>query len=350
MLEQFMYIFPNAPIYTLLYDAAGSGYAFEGRDIRTSLLQKLPRAKSLYKLFPLLMPAAIECFDLRGYDLILSSSASYAKGALTDAKTLHVCYCHTPMRYAWLDYKKITGGSFYPASIARFIPFFMPYLRFWDKNSAARPDYYICNSNFVKKRIAKYYRRDATVIYPPVNHAHYTILKPKNYFLMSGRLVPYKRFDIAIHAFNTLGLPLKIMGDGPEFARLKKIARSNIEFVGLVSEHDLPAYYGEAQALIFPQEEDFGIAALESMSAGRPVIAYRRGGVLESVAEDKTGEFFDEQSPEALIDAVNRFQKTEFNPEVIRAHAARFDRVRFRENIANFIEEKLAEVNKHYTI
>lgn len=350
VLEQFAHLFPDAPIYTLLYNEAASGHAFAHRDVRTSFLQKLPSTKSLYKFFPLLMPLAIESFDLRGYDLVLSSSASYAKGVLTDAKSLHICYCHTPMRYAWLDYKTIMGDSFYPLALSKFIPFFMPYLRFWDRTSAARPDYYLCNSNFVSRRIAKYYRRDATVIYPPVNFSHYSIRVPKDYFLMSGRLVPYKRYVIAIQAFNELGLPLKIMGDGPEYKRLKKMANANIEFLGLISEPDLPRYYAEAQALIFPQEEDFGIAALESMAAGRPVIAYGAGGILESVVEGRSGHFFYEQTPHALMESVRKFQKMEFNPERIRGHALRFDRENFRREISTFINEKFKEMNKYYTI
>lgn len=350
VLEQFAQLFPDAPIYTLLYDKAASGYAFEGREIRTSFLQKFPRAKSFYKFLALLMPIAIENFDLRGYDLILSSSASYAKGVLTDAKSLHICYCHTPMRYAWLDYKKIAGDSFYPLALSRFIPFLTPYLRFWDRISAARPDYYLCNSNFVKNRIAKYYRREAVVVYPPVNFSHYAISAPQNYFLMSGRLVPYKRFDIAIKAFNELGFPLKIMGAGPQYHRLKKMAKTNIEFVGLVSEHDLSRHYAQAQALIFPQEEDFGIAALESMAAGRPVIAYGAGGALESIIEGQTGHFFYEQTPQALKNAVLQFTKMQFDPERIRAHAQQFDRGNFRRVVAAFVEKKFQETKCHYTI
>ena len=346
VLEEFCSIFPNAPIYTLVYDAELTGYAFEGREIKTSFLQHFPFSAKLYKLFPIFMPVAIENFDFSKYDLIISSSSSYANGLLARGGGMHVSYCHSPMRYARSDYREIAGESMYPRFIRKLIPFFIPYIRLWDNNSSKRPDHYIANSNFVKNKIKKYYKQKSHIIYPPLNFDKFYITKPKDYFLLVGRMVPYKRFDLAIMAFNKLGLPLKVIGAGPEEKKLKKIAKNNVEFVGLTSEIDLVKHYANAQALIFPQEEDFGITALESMASGRPVIAYKAGGALESVDEGKTGVFFDKQNVETLIETVKKFQDMRFDPQYIRASVAKFDKLEFRKNIVDFINSKLEEDNK----
>lgn len=346
VLEEFTKIFPNAPIFTLIYDAKATGYAFQDANIRTSFLQNIPKPSYSYRFFPLFMPMAIESFDLNKYDLVISSSASFAKGVIMRNGGLHISYCHSPMRYAWNDYKKFTGDSMYPSLIAKTIPFFMPYMRLWDRSSANRPDYYISNSNFIKKKIKKFYNRDAYVIYPPLNFEKFYIDKPKDYFLVVARMVSYKKINIAIETFNKIKLPLKIIGTGPEYKKLKKMAGSTIEFLGLISEFELPKYYAQAQALIFPQEEDFGITALESMASGRPVIAYRRGGVLETVEEDKTGFLFDEQNHQFLKDAVMRFKHAEIDSKYIRESVHRFDKLNFRRQIIKFVQEKLEEENK----
>ncbi len=342
VLENFSEIFPNAPIYTLIYSKKKMRGAFSNKEIKTSFLQKIPFAKSKHRIFPLLMPIATEQFDLSEYDLVLSDSASFSKGVITKPKTLHVCYCHTPPRYAWDDSHKYIKEFGMSKLIKKLIPFFMNYIRIWDKEAALRVDKFICNSNFVADRIKKYYRKNAKVIYPPVETDKFSIgnqEENKNYFLMVGRLLAYKKFDVAIQAFNKLGLPLKIIGSGPEKKSMQKIANRNIEFLGRVSNEQLPKYYQQCRALIFPQEEDFGIVALEAMSCGKPIIAYKGGGALESVKPEENGIFFNEQTPEALIKAINSFDDKKFNTPQIRDYALKFNKQRFKKQIKEFLDE-----------
>lgn len=340
VLESFTEIFPSAPIYTLVYDPAKiSSGAFSDKKIKTSFLQKIPLAKSHHRIFPLLMPLAIEKFDLSKFDLVLSDSASFAKGIITRPETLHICYCHTPPRYAWDDSHKYIKEFALPSIAKIFVPFFMNYIRLWDREASFRVDKFICNSQFVAKRIKKYYNREAKIIYPPVDTKKFSPgSRISNYFLMVGRLLAYKCFDIAIKAFNKLGVPLKIIGDGPERKRLEKIAEPNIEFLGELCGQELNKCYQNSQALIFPQEEDFGLVPVEAMACGRPVIAYRGGGALESVKEGETGIFFDEQTPEALIRAIKNFRADKFNPQKIRQQALKFDKEIFKKKIKDFIE------------
>jgi len=341
VLEALAELFPNAPIYTLIYDRKITDRILPGRKIRASFLQKFPFVKSHHRFFPPLMPLAVERFDLSEYDLIISDSAAFSKGVITKSDALHICYCHTPTRYAWDDSHKYVR-EFNMSILAKiFVPFFMNYLRLWDREAAYRVDKFICNSNFVAKRIEKYYKQKATVIYPPVD-AEFFIPSFKladNYYLMVGRLLVYKRFDIAIEAFNRLELPLKIIGDGPEMKKLKKLANWNIEFLGELEGKKLRNYYQNCQALIFPQEEDFGIVALEAMACGRPVIAYQGGGALESIKQDETGLFFNEQTASSLVEAIKNFHPEKFNPKLIRQHALKFDKEIFKKKIKDFVEE-----------
>lgn len=344
VLECFCELWPEAPIYTLVHSPELMHGVFADRQIRTSFIQKLPFAKERHRIFPQLMPMAIEQFDLSGYDIVLSDSSSYAKGIITGPETLHICYMHTPMRYAWDDCHKYTTDFYFPSLVKKLIPFFMNYIRVWDRSSAERMDRVIANSNFVAKRIKKYYRRDSIVIHPPVNVGNFHLSdKRGDYFLMVGRLIAYKRFDIAIQAFNALGLPLKIIGRGPEMKRLKKLAGPNIEFLGRVPEKDLADHYANCQAFIFPQEEDFGIVAIEAMASGRPLIAYRGGDIPEHMEEGKTGIFFDHQTAEEIVAAVKRFRRDDYDPEYIRQKAWKFDRRNFKEKIKNYVEEELSK-------
>ncbi len=340
VLEAFTQIFPQAPIYTLLYDEEKTGYAFKNRKIRTSFLQKIPLLKSHHRPFLMLMPLAIEQFDLSDYDLVLSDSASYAKGVITSPKTVHLCYCHTPIRYAWDDSHKYIEEFGYPGLVRKFIPFFMNYIRLWDEQAAQRVDKFIANSHFVAQRIKKYYHREAEVIPPPVKTSlFYLANQPARYFLMVGRFLSYKRFDLAVEVFNQLGWPLKIVGDGPERKRLERRAKPNIEFVGLVSDKKLKDYYAHCQAFIFPQEEDFGITAVEAMAAGRPVIAYQAGGALEIVEEGITGLFFKEQTNDCLAETIRKFKSVDFNSQLIREKAMKFDQENFKERIRKVVNQ-----------
>jgi len=358
VLEAFVEIFPDAPIYTLLYDKKIVNKFFPGKKILVSFLQKLPFIRKHHRFFPPLMPLAVEKLDLSEYDIVLSDSAAFGKGVITKPETLHICYCHTPIRYAWDDSHKYIREFSMPKLAKFFVPIFMNYLRIWDREAAHRVDKFICNSNFVAQRIKKYYKQDPEVIHPPVDTKSFGISPAKNgaspakdgvnYFLMVGRLLPYKRFDMAIEAFNKLELPLKIVGSGPEMRKLKKMANWNIKFLGELSGEKLKEYYQNCQALIFPQEEDFGIVALEAMACGRPVIAFRGGGALESILEGKTGVFFNEQSIDSLVGAIKKFDASKFNPQTIYQHALKFDKENFKKKVKDFIEKNHNDHRNRY--
>lgn len=340
LLQVLCALFPEAPIFTLLYDENATGGVFSGQVIRTSFLQKVPFAKKHHRLFPILMPLAIELFDFSDFDLVISISASFAKGIITKPHTKHICYCLTPPRFLWDESQQFVKDIGYPEIIKKIIPPFATYLRMWDREASFRVDEFWTISNFIKERIGKYYGRSSAVFYPPVNTVKFHISENiGNYFFMAGRLVSYKKFDLAIRVFNKLNLPLKIAGIGPEIRRLKKIAGKNIEFLGLVPDEKLAELYARAKACIFPQEEDFGIVPLEAMASGRPVIAFRGGGAAETVLENKTGVFFDEQTEESLAEAVKNFNSDNFNSAVCRARAEEFD-------VAAFKQKFLALINK----
>ena len=341
VLEVLAEMYPEAPIYTLVYDERATGGVFRGRDIRTSFLQKLPFTRRHHRMFPLLMPLAIEQFDFSQFDVVLSLSASFAKGIITKPGTRHINYCLTPTRFLWDDSHRYLRDF---VSWPRFVSFFLTYLRVWDKEAAMRVDEFVSISKFVEARIKKYYAREAReIIYPPVDTSKYSIAKEVGeYFLMVGRLVGYKRFDLAISAFGAMELPLKIVGSGPEMKKLKKLVKlkklSNIEFLGLVSDDKMPELYRQAKAVVFPQEEDFGLVPLEAMASGRPVIAYRAGGALETIVENVTGVFFDEQTEIDLSLAVGKFEQMAWNPQKIREHATRFDVHTFQQQIRAILD------------
>ncbi|MBX4190075.1 glycosyltransferase [Candidatus Parcubacteria bacterium] len=334
MLQVLCDLFPHAPIYTLIYDEKATRGLFKNRTIKTSFLQKFPFSKSHHQLFPVLMPLAVEQFDFSEFDIVISISASFAKGIITKPSTRHVSYYLTPPRFLWDGSQKFIEEFGYPALMKKVIPVFISYLRIWDHDAASRADEFWSISDFVNKRVKKYYNQDSTVIYPPVQLDQFQVSNTiGQYFFMVGRLVSYKKFNIAVKAFTKLGLPLKIAGVGPELKNLKKIAGPNIEFLGMVSDQELATLYSQAQALIFPQEEDFGIVPLESMASGRPVIAYRGGGAIETIVNGVTGIFFDQQHELSLIEAVQKFNQKDFDSTACRKQAELFSVETFKQNI-----------------
>jgi len=317
-------LWPEAPIYTSLYNAKKVP-GFEDADVRTSFLQKIPGAKSHHQRHLVQMPGAFESFDLSEFDVVVSSSHSCAKGIITKPETLHVSYCHSPPRYLWDGAHQYVKEYPLPGLIKNTVlPSFLHDLRIWDRAAADRVDHYVANSHFVARRIKKYYQREAEVIHPPVDLVDFEPTKKEDFYVAVGRLIPYKRFDLVVEAFNALKKPLKIIGVGNQMKSLMKQAGSRVEFLGKVSEDDLQNYYRRARGLIFPQIEDFGIVPLEAMAQGTPVIAYAQGGALETVEDGVSGHYFHEQSASALQEAVIAFEKMDFDPSQVRAQAEKF--------------------------
>jgi glycosyltransferase involved in cell wall biosynthesis len=349
VLEVLCELYPDADLYTLVYVKGQLSEVIEKMKIKTSFLQRVPGIFKSYRSYLPFFPLAIEQFDLKGYDLIISTSHCVAKGILPMPDSLHICYCFTPMRYIWDMYFEYFEG---PRVGFRkfFIPALTNYLRIWDVTSSKRVDFFIAISNHVQRRVKKYYGRESTVIYPPVDCNFFQPSKGADkegdYFLMVTATAPYKRIDIAIEAFNRLGRRLLIIGEGPGMRSLKKMAKTNIDFLGWLSDEKVKGFYQGCRAFIFPGEEDFGMTPVEAQACGRPVIAYGRGGVLESVVpfpqEKVTGVFFDEPTAESLLRAIDLFEKNRdrFDPQEIRKNALPFDESNFREKIRSFVEEK----------
>jgi glycosyltransferase involved in cell wall biosynthesis len=345
-------MFHQADFYALVAADRGVPAALRGRSLATSFVGRIPGAKRWHRHFLPLYPFTLEQFDLSDYDLVISSESGPAKGVITSPRTCHICYCHTPMRYLWdmyHEYRKtmnpLTRGLFSLTA---------HYARLWDFSAAARVDCFVANSRHVAGRIWKYYRRESTIIYPPVDvSAGYISSRTEDYYLVVSRLVPYKRVDLAIEACNRLGRPLRVVGSGPEYKRLRKMAGPSVEFLGKLDEPSLCESYARCRALLFPAEEDFGIVPVEAQSFGRPVIAYGRGGALETViglppggnGESATGILFHEQSQEALGEAIAAFEAAEasFRPHFIRAQAQPFSVERFKEEFTKFTSDRLAE-------
>lgn len=336
-------LFPDAPLYTSIYDPRRVDAAFRNIDIRTSFMQKLPLVKKHHQPFLPLYPFAMERLDLRGYDLVLSSSSAFGKGVITKPGTMHICYCHTPMRWCW-NYDEYIEREGLGRLARAVLPFIITGLRVWDQTTAMRVDHFIANSPAVAERIAKYYRRDAVVIPPPVEVSRFHFdagARPEEYFLIVSRLLPYKRIDLAIQACNALRLPLAIIGSGRDEARLKRMAGPTIGFVGRLADLEVLHYYAHCRALILPGEEDFGITPLEAQASGRPVIAYGAGGALASIIDGVTGKFFPEQTVESLSSALANFDESDYDPQAICNHALEFDKPRFHRRILQFIEARM---------
>lgn len=333
-------MYPEAPIYTAAY-VPEKFPEFKDVDVRPTWLDRIPLAKTKHQLFPVLRAWAFQSLNLSEFDIVISSCSAESKYVRTGKHTLHICYCHTPIRYYWSDYEWYRAHPPFGSLnwLAKgVLPVMIGALRWMDFRGSQNPDFYLANSKFVQARIEKYYKKGSTVIYPPVGVDRFTVSKDHgDYYLIVGRQVAYKRLDLAVDAFNELGLPLKVAGTGEEVVKQKERAKPNIEFLGRVPDEALPGLYGGAKGFIFPAEEDFGIVPIEAMANGTPVIAYGVGGALESVMEGKTGTFFYEKSPRALIEAVRKFETMTFDPEVIRRQAERFSSAIFRKQITEYV-------------
>ncbi|MBV9355379.1 MAG: glycosyltransferase [Chloroflexi bacterium] len=343
VLEELHDIFPDAPVYTSMYAPERMSETIREMDIRTSFMQHLPLVTRQHQPFLLLYPLAFESFDLSEFDIVISNSSAFCKGVVTSPNTLHLCYCLTPMRWVW-SYQRYVERERLGLAARLVLPAAISNLRSWDIATAQNVDRFLAISSTVSKRIAKYYRRQATVIYPPVNCGAFTPQpnQVEDYYLIVSRLIPYKRIDLAVDAFTKLGVKLKIVGSGGRAeSALRAHAGPSVEFVGRVSDDTLRDLYARCRALVFPGEEDFGIAPLEANASGRPVIAYAAGGALDTVLDGETGVLFSPQTPEALMDAVKRVETTTWDPWALRAHAERFDTCVFKQQFCSFVEQSI---------
>jgi len=356
VLEVFCELFPDAHLYTLLHNRGSLSNTIEDMDIRTSFIQKLPLIKKKYRHLLPIFPTAIERFDLREYDLVLSSSHCVAKGVITGTDTLHICYCFTPMRYIWdlynLYFGKERAGMFTRVATS----LVLTHLRKWDVASNKRVDKFVAISRYIAERIKKNYGRDSDLIYPPVDCSYFKPgLANDGFYLMVSPLAPNKRVDLAVEAFNTIGLPLIVIGSGQEESKLEKMAGKNIKLMGWQSDEIVREHYVNCKALIFPGVEDFGIVPLEAQACGKPVIAFGEGGALETIIpldkeagnrneqlNNATGLFFHEQTTESLAQAVVRFEDVQgqFNEQAIRKNAESFDRAIFKDEFKKYIEKE----------
>lgn len=335
-------MFPNAPLYTSVYDKKNASWAERFPEVKTSFLQKIPFAKKIHEFLAVLMPIAFESFDFSEYDLVISVTSESAKGIITKPGIKHICICLTPTRYLWSHYQ-----DYFKNPLLRFISSpFVKYLKNWEKVSSMRPDRIIAISKNVQERIAKYYGRTSEVIYPPAGFdRNYSAKAVKeNYYLVVSRLVGYKKVELAVDVFNKNKKKLLIIGKGHQYLRLRLKAKSNIRFIKKVPDEALADYYSSAKALIMPQEEDFGLVSVEAQSLEVPVISFAKGGASETVVDGKTGVLFDHQNAQGLTAAIAKFEKIVFNHSYIRRNAERFAFKSFEKKIKNEIGKLLGNV------
>lgn len=340
VLKIFTEIYPDSPIYLIAYDPKLTAEFLPGKTIIPSFLQQYPKMPEKFKYYLPLMPKAIESFVLNEFDIILSDSSAFAKGVKTKPHQTHVCYLHTPTRYLTSDRTTYLKNAPVPSLAKPILPFVLNRLAKWDLLASRRPDVIIANSEYIAERTRTYYHRDPDyVLFPPVEIEKYAIAKElADYYLVVARQEPYKRTDLAIKAANELGLKLKVVGSGTRSKELQDLAGPTVEFVGRVSDAELAELYSQAIAFIFPPKEDAGMTPLEAMASGRPVIAYGEGGALESVVAGKTGEFFNEQTVESLVQVLKNFKPENYSPTTIRDHARRFDTSLFKQKIAQYVD------------
>ena len=355
VLEALMELFPEAPIYTLFVNRKILSPAFERRAIHPSFLQYIPGITRLYRWLLPLFPLAIRTINVSSYDLVISSSHCVAKAVRVGKNAVHLCYCHTPMRYLW-GFEEVYFGKFH-RTLRSLIQFYFAWLKKWDVRTSEKVQHFIANSKNTAKRIQDYYGCRSTVIHPPVEQREGLRSREGKYYLIVSALVPYKRIDLAIEAFNRMKLSLKIVGSGPLRSELESLVKfRGIEFLGALDQVQLWDLYAQSRALIFPGEEDFGIVPVEAQMFGKPVIAYGKGGILDTVLayndperrrspDQSTGFFFYEQNPQALIQALHESERLQFNPEFIRSHARQFSKERFQREITNMIAQTCPELN-----
>lgn len=342
VVEVFAEMFPGAPIYTSVYDEKHMPESWKRYDIRTSFMQRISPSLKVAKALIPLYPTAFESFNLSGYDLVLSSTTSFAKAVITAPQTCHVCYCNTPTRFVWL-YHDYVQYERLPAVARAVLPWFITPIRTWDYVAAQRVDHFIAGSYNSARRIAKFYRRESDVVHSPVDASQFEPADgPHDFFLVISRLQPYKRIDLAVEACNRLGVPLKVAGVGPDLGRLRRLAGPTVEFLGRVSDGERRALMAGCRAFIFPGEEDYGITPLEAMVSGRPVVAFRAGGALETVLEGVTGVFFDRPDPESLAGALAALPE-DLSPQRIREHALRFDIPTFKRRMYETLARRYTE-------
>jgi glycosyltransferase involved in cell wall biosynthesis len=344
VIEALCEMYPQADIFTHVYVPEMVSDPIRRHRIVPTFINALPRAAKMYKTYLPLMPLALEQLDLRGYDLIISSESGPAKGIIAPSDSIHVCYCHTPMRYIWNMYHD------YRSSAGRLTQWMMPplshYLRMWDVTSAARVDSFVANSATVARRIHRYYGAESIVVHPPVDTGAFSIAAPSelgDYYLMAGELVSYKRADLAVRAFNEMKLKLIVIGGGEMLDEIRRLAGPTVTVMGSQPFDVLKQHYARCRALIFPGEEDFGMVPVEAMASGRPVVAFGRGGATETVAEGVSGIFFTDQTVDAISSAVKDLANIDIDPEKIAAHANQFGRDQFFQKMRTHIDRLLAE-------
>lgn len=335
-------MFPGAPIYTSVYDPAGVPDVWRSRDVRTSFLQRISPRMRVAKAYLPLYPTAFEAFDLSDFDLVLSSTTAFAKGVITRPATCHICYCNNPSRFLWA-YHDYVALERLPLGGRVLLPWIMTPLRLWDFQAAQRVDCFVAGSYNAARRIEKYYRRDSDVLQPPVDTSQFFIAdRHDDFFLVASRLQAYKRIDLAVEACSRLGLPLHVLGDGPDRPRLEQLAGPSVRFFGRVSDSELRGQLARCRAFLFPGEEDFGLTPVEAQASGRPVIAYAAGGALETVRDGATGTFFRPQTTEALSETLRNFSD-DFDPVEIRRHAQSFDQTTFVQRLFELIARRYGE-------